>query len=99
MDNAVIIEAKDNVAVAIEPIPAGVRASFCYPDGKQRAVNVCEDIAIYHKFAVCDIPCGSKIIKYGEHIGEASRDILTGEHVHVHNVASVRENLEKEESL
>ena len=36
-------------------------------------------------------------MKYGEHIGIASRDIKAGEHVHVHNVEGHRENLEEKE--
>jgi len=32
----------------------------------------------------------SVILKYGEVIGEATKDIKVGEHVHVHNVASTR---------
>lgn len=39
-----------------------------------------------HKYALCDIPAGSKIIKYGFPIGIATRDIHRGEHVHTHNV-------------
>nr|WP_286167349.1 SAF domain-containing protein [Clostridium sp. J1101437_171009_A5] len=46
--------------------------------------------------AVCDISKGSPICKYGEHIGIASCDIKAGEHVHVHNVESHREDLEAE---
>ena len=40
-----------------------------------------------------DIPADAPIVKYGEHIGHAARDIKQGEHVHEHNVKSVRENL------
>ena len=36
---------------------------------------------------------GSEVIKYGEHIGLASKNILPGEHVHVHNVENHREKL------
>ncbi len=52
-----------------------------------------EDIQIYHKFAVCDIPADAPVVKYGEHIGKAAVNITKGQHVHVHNVKSVRENL------
>lgn len=38
-----------------------------------------------HKYARCNIPCGSKVIKYGMPIGSAICDIACGEHVHTHN--------------
>ena len=34
------------------------------------------------------------LIKYGEHIGLAARDIKAGEHVHCHNLEEHRENLD-----
>ena len=53
-----------------------------------------EDITIYHKLAACDIAKGQPIVKYGEHIGLAARDIKAGEHVHCHNLEEHRENLD-----
>lgn len=41
-----------------------------------------------HKFALKDIKKGENVIKYGEIIGEATRDIKKGEWVHTHNVKS-----------
>ncbi|RLG06284.1 MAG: D-galactarate dehydratase, partial [Thaumarchaeota archaeon] len=48
------------------------------------------DIPFGHKLAIREIPRGEEIIKYGEVIGRATRDIEIGEHVHVHNVESLR---------
>ena len=39
-----------------------------------------------HKYALCDIPKGENIIKYGNPIGHATEDIKRGDHVHTHNV-------------
>lgn len=39
-----------------------------------------------HKYALCDIAKGEKVIKYGYPIGIASDDIKEGEHVHSHNL-------------
>ena len=39
-----------------------------------------------HKAALCDIPEGSPVIKYGNVIGYAKCDIHEGDWVHVHNV-------------
>ena len=41
-----------------------------------------------HKYALRDIPKGEYVIKYGEIIGRATRDIKQGEWVHTHNVKS-----------
>ena len=84
MTNAMIIDAKDNVAVAIEPIAAGETAMFLL-SGKPVSVPVTEDITIYHKFAIRDIA-------EGEHIGQATAFIPAGAHVHVHNVVSMKED-------
>ena len=43
-----------------------------------------------HKFAVRDVREGEPIVKFAETIGVAGRDISAGEHVHVHNVKSLR---------
>ena len=94
--NAMIIDSKDNVAVAIEPIAAGDTVTYLR-DGKPVSLKAAEDITIYHKIATRDIQKGEPVVKYGEHIGIASCDIKAGEHVHVHNVEGHRENLEAKE--
>ena len=88
-----IIDPKDNVAVAIEPIAKGMAAVWV-AGGKEASVTALEDITIYHKLAACDIKKGEPIVKYGEHIGLAARDIKKGEHVHCHNLEEHRENLD-----
>ena len=93
MRNAMIIDGKDNVAVAIEPIAKGDTVTYLR-DGQETSLTALEDITIYHKLAIRDIPEGEPVAKYGEHIGVAARDIKAGEHVHEHNVGSHRENLE-----
>lgn len=94
MANAVIIDNKDTVAVAIEQLNKGTDAEFRMPDGSMQKVTLIDDIQIYHKFAVKEMKKGDPVIKYGEHIGIASADIKIGNHVHTHNVADHRENLD-----
>ena len=94
MRNAMIIDAKDNVAVAIEPIAKGDAAVYVC---REVSLPALEDITIYHKLATRDIAKGEPVVKYGEHIGIASSDIKAGEHVHVHNVEGHREDLEAKE--
>ena len=96
MRNAMIIDAKDNVAVAIEPIAKGDNAVYVC-EGREVSLPALEDITIYHKLATRDIAKGEPVVKYGEHIGVASCDIKAGEHVHVHNVEGHREDLEAKE--
>ena len=92
MLNAMIIDVKDNVAVAIEPITKGETVTYrC--EGEEITLTAAQDITIYHKLARKDIAKGEPIVKYGEHIGVAGCDIKAGEHVHVHNVEDHRETL------
>lgn len=92
MKNAMLIDRKDNVIVAIEPIGKGETA-FYEGDGQKGEILAAEDIPIYHKLALRDISAGEKLIKYGEYIGEAGMNIPAGSHVHTHNVLSIREKI------
>lgn len=90
--NAMIIDEKDNVAVVIESIQRGTAVTF-KAAGEVKEVQAKEDIMIYHKIAIRSIRKGEPVVKYGEHIGIGACDIEAGEHVHVHNVESRREDL------
>lgn len=43
-----------------------------------------------HKIALVAVARGASIIKYGQVIGRATADIAPGDHVHVHNLESLR---------
>ncbi len=88
--NVMIIDSKDNVAVAIEPIAKGEEI---VTRGGSVGFTAAEDITIYHKVAIRPIAKGEPVVKYGEHIGLASEEIAPGSHVHTHNVADHREAL------
>ena len=92
MRNAMLINEKDTVIVAIEPLKKESTAEYDV-QGTLHQVMVMEDIPMFHKLARTDIKAGDKIIKYGEYIGEAGCDIPAGTHVHTHNVVSVREKI------
>lgn len=94
--NAMIIDPKDNVAVAIEPIAAGDTVSYLL-QGAEASLTAAEDITIYHKLAIRDILAGEPVVKYGEHIGVATAPISKGAHVHVHNVVSPQEDRKAKE--
>ncbi len=70
---------KDNVAVALSEIDPG--DSFL-----QSGPTAREAIPEGHKVAIRGIHSGEPIYKYGQIIGFASLDILSGQHVHTHNV-------------
>lgn len=71
------ISPADNVAVALLPLSAGDEAL---------GVTLKCDIPAGHKFALTDIKCGERVMKYGAPIGSATCDIAPGEWVHTHNV-------------
>ncbi|WP_410512257.1 UxaA family hydrolase [Paenibacillus sp. BR2-3] len=91
--NALIIESKDSVAVAVEPLQEGDTAVYKI-NGEARTTQIVVNVPIYHKFAVVEIKKGDEVYKYGETIGRATGDIRAGEHVHTHNVVSIRETIQ-----
>jgi altronate dehydratase small subunit len=80
---------KDNVAIALSYIPVKTQLMIVCQE-QQFAITLKEKIEFGHKFAVVSIKKGEDILKYGEVIGVASRDIKVGEHVHVHNLEGKR---------
>ena len=78
---AIRIHPRDNVVVALMDLAAGAEVSF--PEGK---VTLIEDVSRGHKVALCDIPEGGQVVKYGNVIGTAKAPIKAGSWVHTHNV-------------
>ena len=95
---AIQIDDRDNVATVTGDVRKGETVETLSPDGKVilRAKPV-DDIAFGHKLSLKRIREGEEIIKYGEVIGVASRDIPAGEWVHTHNVDTARLNMAGEE--
>lgn len=80
---------KDNVATALDEIPVG--GSVTVLKGEEHLmIEVTDPIPFAHKFAIEPMAVGTKVIKYGQVIGLASQDIKLGQHVHTHNVESLR---------
>ena len=83
--------AGDAVGVAAEDVAAGTRATaMVLRDKSVVELVVREPIPLGHKVALRAIARGERVIEYGEVIGEAQADIAVGQHVHVHNLRSVR---------
>jgi altronate dehydratase len=83
----IVINAKDNVATALEPLKAGATIA-AEVHGRVEKIQLVSDIPAGHKVALKDLEAGEAVIKYGEPIGKCIARIPRGDHVHVHNVTS-----------
>lgn len=84
-----VIDVKDNVAVSLSDLAAGEVVQV--PLGAEvHPVALKDPIPFGHKFALVSIEVGQAVIKYGEIIGEATKRIEPGMHVHTHNLESRR---------
>ncbi|MBC5732758.1 UxaA family hydrolase [Flavonifractor sp. DFI.6.63] len=87
MINAVLMASNDDVVTVTQAVPAG--GEICYQrEGETFSLAAATDVPLYHKAALRDLAEGSSVIKYGEHIGHATRPIGRGEHVHTQNLSS-----------
>ena len=86
---AVILAPEDNVGVALMDLASGTELDLRV-NGQAIHMKLIEPISYQHKFSVTRIDSGSRIIKDGVVIGEATRDIKPGEHVHIHNMTGLR---------
>ena len=84
MNDLVRITERDMVAVALKPLKAGETVS--YGGGE---VTLKDDLPMGHKAALRDIRKGEPVIKYGFPIGEATKDIPQGGHVHTDNLRTL----------
>lgn len=91
MFRALQINGEDNVATALEDLPA-----FSQVDILRRGrltgelVTAREPVAFAFKIAVRPIDIGTPVIKYGDVIGLATARIEAGDLVHVHNMEGMR---------
>jgi altronate dehydratase len=82
--NALQIDSRDNVAVALDEIPKGAGVIL---QGKD-SISALNSVPFAHKVALCRISAGEPVIKYGAAIAFATADIQMGEWVHEHNARS-----------
>jgi altronate hydrolase len=78
VSSIIVLHDRDNVGICKVVLPAGVLLP-------EKDVTLQNDIPAMHKVAIRNIAVGEPILKYGQPIGFANRDITAGEHVHVHN--------------
>ena len=79
LPTVLVLNPKDNVGV----VPANVDAGRALVNG----VVAAERIPRGHKVAIKPIAEGTPVLKYGQIIGYATREIRPGEHVHLQNLA------------
>ena len=89
---AIRLDPVDDVGVALVDLEPG------QPSGIGDVVAR-ERIPGGHKFAIREIKTGERVHKLGLSIGNATRAIRTGDHVHLHNVAYVAEAATKSASV
>lgn len=81
----------DNVAtIFANDAKAGTDVEIQDGQGKRVVITLNDDIPYGHKVAVASIQIGERVIKYGEEIGQATGNIQIGDHVHIHNLDSMR---------
>ena len=89
IQKAIIMNEKDNVATLLTDVDKNDVVQVRVRE-KLTEVRMQGKIQFGHKFAIREINKGENVIKYGEPIGQATQDIEEGQHVHIHNVESLR---------
>lgn len=72
MQDFLKINENDKVVVALKTIPAGETLTVDV-QGEKRQITALEEIPAGHKMAICDIPAGAEVIKYGYRIAARRR--------------------------
>ena len=80
----------DNIATVFSDVSVNAVVEVRDKKGNKELIKVLENIPFGHKLAIKEIKKGEQITKYGEEIGIATKDIVIGEYVHVHNLESKR---------
>ena len=84
-------EADDDVGVAVMDLAAGSEIGAATLEGQSvGSLVVSQDIPLGHKVAMRDLALDKHVIEYGRAIGRATQAITRGQHVHVHNIRTMR---------
>lgn len=91
LEIALKVNDRDNVAtIFANDIKAGMEIEVRDRQGRSSVIRLKNNIPYGHKVAVAPIKIGEQITKYGEEIGQATKEICVGDYVHVHNLDSMR---------
>jgi len=89
MKHLIVKSDHDNVGNALEAVPQGEVVAWEHGT-RQGSFPAREPIPFGFKVALEPLSAGADIVGYGEVIGVATRDILPGDLVHIHNMAGKR---------
>ena len=89
--NALKIDESDNVAIATQSIKRGDQIVV----SGEALCKAVEHVELGHKVALVPIVAGENVLRYGETIVQATRDIVRGEWVHVHNTQPIPGDLKE----
>src|SRR3954468_21297992 len=81
--DVLLMHPDDNVCIAARNLDAGTQV-----EAGRHAVALLDQVTLGHKIALAPIAEGSRVLRYGQTIGFASRSIEPGEWVHTHNVTA-----------
>lgn len=84
-----IIADADNVGTVVGNEAPG-RATLPIIGALTGSIETQEPVPHGHKIALKPLPGGADVVKYGVVIGRLVRPVAAGEHVHIHNLESLR---------
>lgn len=91
MNMALKVNDLDNVAtIFANSLTAGTEVELCDKKGRIERMTLLSDIPYGHKIALTNLAPGDPVLKYGESIGAITHAVRKGEHVHIHNMDSLR---------
>jgi altronate hydrolase/altronate dehydratase small subunit len=92
---AIVLHANDDVAILALPVSAG---ESVVTQGAREGVIllVRHPLPAGHKIALRDLAAEAHVRKYGEVIGRMTAAVAAGDHVHIHNLVSLRAADEKQ---
>ena len=88
MPRAIVLNSGDNVATLIDGAQAGERCTLQGQAGGEVVLR--QAVPFGHKVCIRATRAGGDIVKYGQVIGKAAKDLAAGDHAHVHNIESAR---------
>jgi altronate dehydratase small subunit len=80
---------KDNVGIALMDLEAGSVLELKAGE-RNVTVKLMEPVTYQHKFSIAPMVPEEDVVKYGEVIGKATKQIDPGQHVHIHNMIGLR---------
>ena len=84
-----VIDARDNAGTVVGGDIDGA-TQVPIVGGASGTLAVRQAVPYGHKVALADLPAGADVLKYGVVIGRLSAAVRQGEHLHVHNLESLR---------